>query len=455
MNGGYSMKKLILPISIFLLIIFVQISLAKKELKRRGFVGLGYRAITQADIDSLKLPDGKGLMVNRVLSNTPADRAGIKVGDILKKYDENIILDQSQFLTILRKYFAGDTIKISLLRNGKLKTVNLIMEALPEEKSDEIDIQYTSFPTGGIYLRAVVTSPLKSQNKKLPALLIVSALHSPQLIGASFYSLHRELAYAVTKAGFRVMRFELRGYGDSEGEDYRTTDFNTEVEDNLAGLDYLMNRDDVDKDNVFVFGISTGGQVAAILASKREIRGLITSNTIGRTFYERMVETLRLQGKFSGDSYSEIDQTIKNYLNLTVSVAHGDSLNSILQRSPELSSLVNQNSRIMDDRTVAYWRQQLNLNLSDIYNKITEPVLVLYAESDFITQIACHEHIRDVLTTAGNKDVTLTVIPICDHAFSYVRDKKESFENYKTRNFKFNAEPARQITEWLIARVIK
>jgi alpha-beta hydrolase superfamily lysophospholipase len=286
-------------------------------------------------------------------------------------------------------------------------------------------------------------------------LLIVSALSSPQLIGASFYSLQRELAYAVSKAGFRVMRFELRGYGDSEGEDYRTTDFNTEVEDNLSALDYLMNRDDVEKDNVFVFGISTGGQVAAILANKKEIRGLITSNTIGRTFYERLVETLRLQGKLSGDSDSEIDQSIKNYLNLAVSVAHGDSLNSILQKSPELSKLVNQNNRIMDDRTVAYWRQQLNLNLSDIYSKINEPVLILYAESDFLTRLACHEHIRDVLASAGNKDVILTVIPNCDHAFSYARDHKESYENYKKGNFKLNSEPIRQITEWLTIHVRK
>jgi len=38
-------------------------------------------------------------------------------------------------------------------------------------------------------------------------------------------------------------------------------DFNSEVNDNLAALDYLLNRNDVDKDNVFVFGHSTGGIV--------------------------------------------------------------------------------------------------------------------------------------------------------------------------------------------------
>lgn len=443
------MIKRFFPICILLLIIVAQISFAQKQLKRRGFVGLGYRAITQADIDSLNLPDGNGLIVNRVLSNTPAGRAGIEVGDILKKYDEHDILDQSQFLTILRKYYAGDNIKISLLRNGEPTTVNLIMEAFPEEKSDEIDVEYTSFSSKGIYLRAVVTSPLKSQNNQLPALLIVSALGSPQLIGTSFYSLQRELAYAATKVGVRVMRFELRGFGDSEGEDYRTTDFNTEVEDNLAALDYLLNREDVDKTRVFVFGISTGGMVAASLASQRETAGLITANTIGRTYFERLVETVRLQNQLAGESAIDTDKQITSYLHLAVPIAQGDSLSLILKTNPDLSQFVNKNNRIMDDRTVAYWRQQLNLNLSEIYSKIIEPVLIIYASSDFLTFLTCHEHIRDVLGATGNKDVTLTVIPNCDHAFSYAKNQKESFENYKTRNFKFNPEPVRQITEWL------
>jgi len=442
-----------ITIYICMFLVAVQISFAENQLKRRGFAGFGYRAITKADMDSLNLSDMDGIIITRVLPNTPTDRAGLQVGDIIKKYGDNNILDKSQFINITRLYYAGDLVNVSLIRDGRAVSVTLILEAFTEETSDEVEIEYTSFYTKDIQLRAVVTSPLNSGDKKLPALLLVSALNSPRLIGVPYYSMQREIAYEVTKKGFRVMRFELRGFGDSEGEDYQTMDFTTEVNDNLAALDYLMNREDVDKGNVFIMGHSTGGMIAAILASKRKTDGLITSCTIGRTFFERMVETVRLQAQLAGESGIDIDKKEKEYLNLTVSVARGDSLSEILEKNPELSRYVNKNNLIMDDRTVEYWHQQLNLNLSKIYSEITEPILIIYAASDFLTQLECHEHIRDVLVASGNIDVKLSVIPNLDHRYAYAKDKKESFENYKTRNFKNNPEATRQIIEWMLKHV--
>lgn len=250
-----------------------------------------------------------------------------------------------------------------------------------------------------------------------------------------------------------MLRFELRGFGDSEGEDYRTTDFATEIDDNLAALDYLMSRNDVDPNNVFVFGHSTGGIMAAVLAGKRDIAGVITSCTIGRTFYERLVETVRLQGQLGDEPAVDIDKKIKDYLYLTTSIARGNSLSVILKKNPNLSRFVNKSNRIMDDRTVEYWRQQLNLNLSEIYGEIAEPVLIVYAASDFLTQLACHEHIRDVLSASGNADVMLAVMPNLDHQYAYAKDKKESFENYQTRNFKENPEAPEQMIKWMIKHI--
>ncbi|HVP57129.1 MAG TPA: alpha/beta fold hydrolase, partial [bacterium] len=261
----------------------------------------------------------------------------------------------------------------------------------------------------------------------------------------------REIAYAATKAGFRVLRFELRGSGDSEGEDYRETDFTAEVNDNLAAFDYLVSRPDVDPAQVFVMGHSTGGMVAAIIASRRETAGLIVSCTIGRTFYERSLETLRLQSEFAGDPPSVTDTKLKEYLDLMTAAARGDSLSEITARNPALAKYVNTSGRIMDDRNLAYWREQLNLNLPDIYAHVTEPVLIIYAASDFLTELACHEAIRDVLKAAGNRDVTLAVVPETDHAYAYARDKREAYDSYAKSDRKPNPEPFRRVAEWLQA----
>ncbi|UCC11550.1 MAG: hypothetical protein JSW02_09380, partial [candidate division WOR-3 bacterium] len=64
---------------------------------------------------------------------------------------------------------------------------------------------------------------------------------------------------------------------------------------------------------------------------------------------------------------------------------------------------------------------------------------------------ACHEHIRDVLLAAGNEDVVLTVIPGTDHAYAYAQDKRESFGNYQTRNFRENPAAKKAIAAWLVS----
>jgi hypothetical protein len=104
-----------------------------------------------------------------------------------------------------------------------------------------MDIEYASFPSNEIYIRAVVSSQLKSQNKKLPAFL-TARIGQPSINWLIALFSAKGIGISVTKNGFRVTRFELRSYGDSEGEDYRTTDFRIKVQDNLAALDYLIKR---------------------------------------------------------------------------------------------------------------------------------------------------------------------------------------------------------------------
>ena len=421
------------------------------DLKSRGFAGFAYRDLTAADRDSLGRPELEGIAVRMVVPDSPAERAGLGAGDIVTGFDGNLLRDVSELMSALRSYYAKDRVVISALRQGEEIELPLTFDS-NRETSEEIEVEYTCFESAGTRLRAVVTSPPGSEGKQLPGLLLVSALGSPRFSGLTYYSMGRELAHTFSRNGFRVLRFELRGVGDSEGEDYRTRDFMAEVEDNLAALDYLKSRRDVDSGRVFVMGHSTGGMIAAVVAGRRDLAGLIVSCTIGRTFYERMLETLRFQGRMGGDSPQDLDRTLKDYFELTVCIARGDSLSAIVARNPNLAAYVNSSGRIMDDRNTDYWRQQLNLNLSETYSEVDEPVLIVYAASDFLTQLACHEHIRDVLIASGNANATLEVIQGIDHAYSHATDKEESYSHYQTRDFRGSPEPIERIVRWLKGR---
>lgn len=422
------------------------------ELRSRGFAGFGHRSVTDEDASTLGLSGARGVVVTLVVPGSPAERAGLMEGDAVLAMGGDPIVDASTIPTVIRRYYAGDEVVLTVVRQGQTLAVPVVLAA-SRERGDGVDVQYTSFVNGdGNRLRAVITSPTDAGDDRLPALLLVSALSSPRLVDAPGYGMLRTLAHETSKAGLRVMRFEQRGSGDSEGEDFREADLATEVGDNLAALDYLAGREDVDPSRVFVMGHSTGGFVAAQVASRRELAGLIVSCTIGRTFYERMLETLRLQCELAGDRAAEADSTIVDYLSLCVAVASGEPLSSITDRAPRLARFVNSSGRIMDDRTAAYWQQQLTLNLPDVYGAVAEPVLIIYAASDFLTQLACHERIRDVLEEAGNEDVTLAVIEDLDHAYSHAANKAASFEHYPTRAFEPNPAPVELIKTWLSER---
>ncbi len=423
------------------------------DLKSRGFAGFGYRDLTGADLES---PDGSGpdgIVVTVIVPDSPAERAGMEAGDIVTGFDEKPIRDVSGLMSALRLYYVDDSVIISALRHGEEIEIPLVFGS-NRETSGEVEVEYTCFESAGTRLRAVVTSPLGSGGKQLPALLLVSALGSPRFSGLSYHSMGREIAHTFSLNGFRVLRFELSGAGDSEGEDYRTRDFMAEVNDNLAALDYLRERRDVDSERVFVMGHSTGGMIAAALAGRRELAGLVVSCTVGRTFYERMLETLRFQGEMDGESPEALDRTLKAYLELTVCVARGDSLAAIVDRNPDIAGYVNSSGRIMDDRNTDYWRQQLNLNLSETYSEIDEPVLIIYAASDFLTQLACHEHIRNVLIASGNDDVTLEVVQGVDHAYAHAKDREESYRNYQTHDFRGSQDAIDRIVGWLKERAL-
>jgi len=423
---------------------------AQEPLKSKGMAGFTFRAITSLDVASFSSAPREGVLINEVFPDTPAESAGMAAGDILVEYGGTLISGESRLKDVISQKYACENVPFELWRQGKLVRTALTLAEPPRETASDLNIEYTLFKLRENRLRAVFASPKAVSPKKLPGLLIVSALESPRLRQFPGLNFSRELAFLAAQQGFCVLRFELRGSGDSEGRDYRETDFQTELGDNLAALDFLYSRPEIDPKKVFVFGHSTGGIVAAWLAGQRPVSGLIVSGSIGRSYVERTLETIRLQGQLAGKTETEIDGTVKDYLVFFSSLLSGDPLATIVQKHPTLSRFVNQNQRIMDDRTLSYWHQQLNLNLASIYSKVRAPTLLLYNACDFITTRACHEWMKNVMNQAGNNQVSLRIIEEADHHYARVKDFAESHRSYQTGKASLNPDPIKVIVDWLL-----
>ncbi len=79
-----------------------------------------------------------------------------------------------------------------------------------------------------------------------------------------------------------------------------------------------------------------------------------------------------------------------------------------LRGHPSLGRLVNPAGRILDDRSVAYWRQRLAINLGEIYALVEEPVLVVHLSDDPDSLREDEEQVARIVAAAGNRQVATT-----------------------------------------------
>ena len=92
----------------------------------RGYLGLSMQPVFSTSlVDELSLKSDRGLIVINVESQSPAQSAGIILGDILVAIEDTPIKRLRDIQAYLQPQNVGKTIKIGLIRAGKLKDVSL------------------------------------------------------------------------------------------------------------------------------------------------------------------------------------------------------------------------------------------------------------------------------------------------------------------------------------------
>lgn len=101
-----------------------------KELMEKGKVSRGWLGITLQDIPfekmkALKLSSTKGALVMEVVRGGPAEKAGIKTGDVITSYNGKEITDSGALRNLVANARIGNTVKLGILRNGKNLSVSV------------------------------------------------------------------------------------------------------------------------------------------------------------------------------------------------------------------------------------------------------------------------------------------------------------------------------------------
>jgi len=96
-----------------------------------SFLGVAIQEIDSDRAKALKLPEEAGVEVTRIAPDSPAEKAGIKTGDIITQYNGQRVEGMDQFSRMVRETPAGREVRIGILRNGAAQTISAKVAARP------------------------------------------------------------------------------------------------------------------------------------------------------------------------------------------------------------------------------------------------------------------------------------------------------------------------------------
>ncbi|RZJ04096.1 MAG: PDZ domain-containing protein [Brevundimonas sp.] len=108
--------------------------LMRGESIARGYVGVGIQNLTREQIAALgQSPDFTGAWVGQITPDGPADKAGLQINDVVTKLNGQPVRDRNDLTRRIGSVEPGQTIRLEVLRDGRLQTVNVRAGARPSQ----------------------------------------------------------------------------------------------------------------------------------------------------------------------------------------------------------------------------------------------------------------------------------------------------------------------------------
>ncbi|HJV82476.1 Do family serine endopeptidase [Noviherbaspirillum sp.] len=103
----------------------------------RGWIGVEPQDITPELAESFGLSKKSGAIIAGVLKGGPADKAGIKPGDILMEVEGKPVTDTTDMLNLIAQLTPGHKAKMTVLRKSQESTIDVIVGTRPKPRREE------------------------------------------------------------------------------------------------------------------------------------------------------------------------------------------------------------------------------------------------------------------------------------------------------------------------------
>ncbi len=95
------------------------------------YIGILGQTVTDTIAEQYELPVSDGAYITRVVPDGPADKVGIKTGDIIVEIDGETVKGMDEIISEVRGRNAGDTISLTYYDGNEKKTVDVTLEKKP------------------------------------------------------------------------------------------------------------------------------------------------------------------------------------------------------------------------------------------------------------------------------------------------------------------------------------
>ena len=82
---------------------------------------------------ALEIDKNAGALINDIVKDSPAEKAGLERGDVILKVDDKEVKDVGHLQYLIASKDVGDKVALEILREGKTKTIKLTLEQMPDD----------------------------------------------------------------------------------------------------------------------------------------------------------------------------------------------------------------------------------------------------------------------------------------------------------------------------------
>jgi serine protease Do len=101
----------------------------------RGWLGVYIQEINRELAESFGMEHPRGALVAQVIEDSPAEKAGVKVGDVLLSFEGTNISHSADLPPLVGRNPVGSEAQLLLLRDGEEITLKVVIEALPDDEN--------------------------------------------------------------------------------------------------------------------------------------------------------------------------------------------------------------------------------------------------------------------------------------------------------------------------------